>query len=545
MRATNGVGSTGLATLMLLTLGLSGCFGVGAGSFDPVEDYEPTGNTVRLRATVLDLLDTEVYPGLKVNFWAFCFQAQDPADQYSVDAVEYFSNPTQDVADPNWQGKCSVPGPTIRVQQGDMVEVQFENNHAHHHTIHWHGQYVPWEHDGVPGSTQDSVGPGKTFVYEFEAKRAGTLWYHCHVDTQMHVMQGLYGVFIIEPQDKTFEPKDIDREQVLVYSTLRREHMENTPARQANPHIDHQGLGGCGETGQPGCQNPAMDITADTFLLNGVSFPNTLSHNDGLITIEPGERVRLRILNAGTTFETLHPHGHDFEITHTDGNPIPPGARVFKDSVPIGPGERLDVVLEGREGNAGIWVMHTHVVNHVTNDGQYPGGALTKIVYPEYLDDLHPFRSELPGGQDYIEPVKFPSDRVNGTKFGLGTSASVSEQWTFEVPMACATKTMKVIMEVDSPPAVQAGNDITIELWHPNGDKWQTFDIGDKRYMEWTYTYDPAVKMPLQTGTYEIRVLGRAVDAVAALGVVLDHYDDHEEHKAVRSPCGVVKNGPQ
>ena len=196
-RAVPGKALLGASLLLFVTL--SGCFGFSSeNDFEPGEDYKPTGKTIKLRSTVLDLLDKPVYPGLNVNAWAFCFKALDPEDQYSVDAVEYFPDQVVDVANPEWQGTCSMPGPTIRVNQGDKVIVQFENNHVHHHTIHWHGQYVPNHSDGVPGSTQDSVAPGDTFTYEFEAKRAGTLWYHCHVDTQLHVMQGLYDMFIVE-----------------------------------------------------------------------------------------------------------------------------------------------------------------------------------------------------------------------------------------------------------------------------------------------------------------------------------------------------------
>ena len=539
-------GKAVLGASLLLFVTLSGCFGFtsGGNDFEPGEDYKPTGKTVKLRSTVLDLLDKPVYPGLNVNAWAFCFKAMDPNDQYSVDAVEYFPDQVVDVANPEWQGTCSMPGPTIRVNQGDKVIVQFENNHVHHHTIHWHGQYVPNHSDGVPGSTQDSVAPGDTFTYEFEAKRAGTLWYHCHVDTQLHVMQGLFGVFIVEPQDKSQEPKDIDREQVLVLSTLRRELMENTPARQENPHVDHQHLGSCGETGPPGCQNPSLDITADTFMINGVSFPYTLSQMGGLVEIEPGERLRLRVLNAGTTFETLHPHGHDFEVTHTDGNPVPESARVFKDTVPIGPGERLDLVIEGREDNEGIWVFHTHVVNHVTNDGQYPGGSLTKIIYPGYEDDLAPFKAELPGGLAYIPPLEFPDDVNMVTKRGLGTSLEVDESWEIPLELPCAVKSARFSVAVDSPgTAQQLLNDLQLVLRDANGDAFETLDVADTRYAEWTYTYAAGTAPPFKAGPYTAHLTGQAVDAVAEMNWVLDYIDDATEHNEAGSPCGADGHG--
>lgn len=537
---------------MLATIGLSGCFGFNGGTdFVPGEGFEPTGRTIHLEATVLDLLDTEVYPGLNVNFWAFCFRPKDPNHQPSVDAIEYFEDSTADVADASWQGTCSVPGPTLRVQQGDLVKVDFINNHVHHHTIHWHGQHVPWESDGVPGSTQDSVQAGELFPYEFIAKRAGTLWYHCHVDTQLHVMQGLYGVIIVEPQDQSMEPKDIDRDQVLVISTLRRELMENTPARQDNPHIDHQHLGGCGETGQPGCQNPPVDVDPDTFMINGQSFPNTLSHQDGLVELAPDERVRLRILNAGFTFETLHPHGHDLLITHVDGNPVPPDARVWKDSVEIGPGQRVDVVIEGREGNEGVWVFHTHVTSHVTNDGMYPGGMLTKIVYPEYLDDMSPFAGELPGGLPYIPPIDFPDDVLDTTKFARQTAQNAEGTWSFDVPKPCAIKSFVFSVDVEQTGGavgplggMNPGNALQVRINDPSGNEFQTIDVGDSAYGEYRFrTEDTNATNPFKQGEYNVDLSGPIVESSVKLDLWIDHIDDAQEHKEFGVPCGTDGHG--
>src|SRR5919112_1615255 len=101
----------------------------------------------------------------------------------------------------------SETGRTLRVHQGDRIKVEFSHSHFHPHTIHWHGQFVPWESDGAPGVTQDAVESGGAITYDFIASRAGTLWYHCHVDTQLHVMQGLYGMIIVEPQDTEYEPE--------------------------------------------------------------------------------------------------------------------------------------------------------------------------------------------------------------------------------------------------------------------------------------------------------------------------------------------------
>jgi FtsP/CotA-like multicopper oxidase with cupredoxin domain len=90
------------------------------------------------------------------------------------------------------------PGPEIRVPEGDWVKVNFTNQTAELHTIHWHGIQVPNEMDGVPNGTQWGVGPGQTFQYLFRAQPAGTHFYHCHNMTTLHVQAGMFGALIIE-----------------------------------------------------------------------------------------------------------------------------------------------------------------------------------------------------------------------------------------------------------------------------------------------------------------------------------------------------------
>src|SRR5207244_4171804 len=111
-------------------------------------------------------------PGLKANLWAFCAEPVDPSDQYSAAAVEAFTPLPGDAPhlSPDLRGKCSVPGPTLRVHQGDRVIVEFAHSHFHPHTIHWHGQYVPNDMDGVPGETQAAVPSGGSITYDFIAK---------------------------------------------------------------------------------------------------------------------------------------------------------------------------------------------------------------------------------------------------------------------------------------------------------------------------------------------------------------------------------------
>ncbi len=531
-----------LAALTLLAVPLAGCFGGSGFNFEPGAGFTETGRTVHLRMWVEDLVDVPVYPGFNANLWAFCAEAKDPNDAYSAAAVELREqdgtviDSAGNIRDAS-EGKCSVPGPQLRVKQGDRVIVDFENNHFHPHTIHWHGQFVPWESDGVPGSTQDSVAAGGSFRYDFIAKRAGTLWYHCHVDTQFHVMQGLYGVIIVEPQETEWEPKDIDNEYTLVYSNLIRDLVETVPlaeGEEIDPHKDHKHGASCGASGIQGCQNPPIEAEPDVFLLNGHSFPNTVKRDDTLIQLEPGERVRLRILNAGPfTIETLHPHGHDLLVTHKDGNPLPPGSRYWVDTLTIGPGERYDVLLEGHTGREGIWVFHSHITSHVTNDGMYPGGGLTKIIYPGFEDDMAPFASgaELPGGLPYKAPLVIPADLFNSTTLSYSGTNVVSglqaeDQWAFDVALPCAARSASVMVRLDPGNAVTAAaSNVAIQVLNPDGSLAGTLNA-DGTSLQQTLTI-PGLN--LTAGEYQLALTGQVVDANVELSVFVDYFESEDQ----------------
>ena len=96
------------------------------------------------------------------------------------------------------------PGPELRVQQGDLVEVELTNADVEQGvTIHWHGVDVPNAEDGVAGVTQDAVLPGERHVYRFRAEQVGTFWYHTHQVSSEEVRRGLFGAFVIEPRERT------------------------------------------------------------------------------------------------------------------------------------------------------------------------------------------------------------------------------------------------------------------------------------------------------------------------------------------------------
>ena len=116
-----------------------------------------------------------------------------------------------------WAYNDKVPGPEIRVRQGDRLRVSVENRLDEETTVHWHGLRVPNAMDGVPHLTQKPVAPGKTFLYEFDVPDAGTYWYHPHQRSFEQVGRGLYGPLLVEER----EPIEVDRDVTWVLDDWR------------------------------------------------------------------------------------------------------------------------------------------------------------------------------------------------------------------------------------------------------------------------------------------------------------------------------------
>lgn len=524
--------------LALTAASLSGCFGEGDSAFAPGSKYKETGRTVHLKATVVDLPGQDIYPGFKANLWAYCFAPVDPTDAYSAAAVEPRTPLAGDVIPPGWEpGQCGVPGPNLRVHQGDRVKVEFSHSHFHPHTIHWHGQFVPFESDGVPGGTQDTVSSGGSFTYDFIAKKAGTLWYHCHVDTQLHVMQGLYGVIIVEPQDDSWEPKDLDKEYSIVISSMRRDIVEAIPGTGLHSHPP-----GCA-SGFVGCENPPAKVQPDVFLFNGHSLPYTLDDAATMIHLKEGERIRLRMVNAGTTVEEMHPHGHDMQVIAKDGNPIRPEDRLWVDTLIIGPGERYDVLLEGQ--NPGVWAFHTHMTDHETNCWKAPGGMHTMILYEGYEDKMGAFKGEALATCPYGSQLQLPGDFTNHSFSGLGgsgpsglplpsqvTGTSVNLAWSWPVELPCAVRRLDFQASLATTTAGAPLTSLQVEIKDQTGAQAAQLALDPSQpHGNYTLEAEGLRNLPAAPGNYTALVSGDAYEASLDLNVVVDYYESFEQTK--------------
>jgi len=255
-----------------------------------------------------------------------------------------------------WAYDGQVPGPLLRVREGDEVELTLTNNTTLNHTIHWHGFYQTgsWQSDGVPDITQKAVEPGESFTYRFIADKKGSLWYHCHVNVAEHVgTRGMWGAFIVDPLEPTPLEQSVSKDAVLMFSGW-------------NPDVAKV----YGEGGHP-------DESISYFSINGKSFPNTQP-----LRVKEGDVLRLRLF-AATIPVAFHLHGHDVLVTHKDGLPL--DTPVAMDVLPMQPGERYDVIVE--MNNPGRWIAHDHHEHHTTNNGKMPGGAVMVLEYENIPSD--------------------------------------------------------------------------------------------------------------------------------------------------------------
>ena len=118
---------------------------------------------------------------------------------------------------PLWGFDGSVPGPVLRVAQGERLARRFINELPQPSTIHWHGIRIANAMDGVPDLTQPPVPPGGDFLYDFVAPDAGTYWYHPHQRTWEQMARGLYGALIVEEP----MPPQVDRDEILLIDDWR------------------------------------------------------------------------------------------------------------------------------------------------------------------------------------------------------------------------------------------------------------------------------------------------------------------------------------
>ena len=234
-----------------------------------------------------------------------------------------------------WGYNGQSPGPTIEVVEGDRVRLFVTNKLPEATSIHWHGQRLPNGMDGVVGLNQRAIPVGKTYVYEFVARRPGTFMYHPHADEMVQMAMGMMGFWVTHPRDKHPAINEVDRDFCFLLNAY---------------DID------------PGSVVPKINTMTDFNLwtFNSRAFPGIDSMN-----VRHNDRVRIRVGNLTMTNHPVHIHGHEFEVTGTDGGPTPPGSRWPEVTVDIAVGQMRQMEFIADE--EGDWAFHCHKSHHTMN----------------------------------------------------------------------------------------------------------------------------------------------------------------------------------
>jgi FtsP/CotA-like multicopper oxidase with cupredoxin domain len=233
--------------------------------------------------------------------------------EYDIHAVDREVEIAPGVFFPAWTYNGQVPGPTIRATEGDRIRVNFVNQGAHPHTIHFHG----WHHPSMDGALQEhQVMSGQKFVYEFDADPFGLHLYHCHAaPLKRHIHKGLYGVFIIDPK----EPRPPANELIMMMNAF-------------DTNFDAEN------------EVYAVNTVANHFMADP-------------IRVKVGELVRIYLVNV-TEFDlvnSLHLHGMFFDVFRTGTSKT---TSEVTDNLMLCQGERA--ILETRFRYPGDFMFHAH-----------------------------------------------------------------------------------------------------------------------------------------------------------------------------------------
>jgi len=149
-------------------------------------------------------------PVVTLNGWSLPWRMKNGVKEFHLVAEPVRREIAPGMVANLWGYNGQSPGPTIEVVEGDRVRIFVTNRLPEKTSVHWHGQRLPNGMDGVSGLTQPAIDPGKTFMYEFVARRAGTFMYHPHADEMLQMAMGLMGSWVTHPKDPKFMAVDRD-----------------------------------------------------------------------------------------------------------------------------------------------------------------------------------------------------------------------------------------------------------------------------------------------------------------------------------------------
>ena len=290
----------------------------------------------------------------------------------------------------------SMPGPLIRLREGQRAQINVTNGLKKDTSIHWHGIILPENMDGVPGVSFPGIKPGETYNYEFDVSQNGTYWYHSHSGFQEQI--GNLGPLVIEPADGDI---GADREHVILLSdwTFEDPHQLYRNLKLSEGYYNYQqrtifdtfedikkqGLAETWE--QRGMWNrmrmssrDILDVTASTYtyLMNGSD-----SASNWTALYKPGEKVRLRIINgSAVSFFDFRIPGLEMIVIAADGQPVKP---VVVDEFRIGVAETYDVIIQPKDSRP-----YTFFAESMDRSGYVRGTLATEMGQQAEVPTLRP-----------------------------------------------------------------------------------------------------------------------------------------------------------
>jgi FtsP/CotA-like multicopper oxidase with cupredoxin domain len=264
------------------------------------------------------------------------------------------------------------PGPTLRVVEGDTVEVTVVNRLSMAATIHWHGVPVPFLMDGAGMISQAAIGPDQSFVYRFTAPQAGTYMYHSHLNDLE--LLSVAGMLVVEAQASGREPRYASDIPIFI-SSIEWEQARNVEAQAvlANSMMMSSMASNPNADPKPG-MGDAMDRMdmVEYWCFNGKTFPATKP-----IAVKTGDLVRVRFANLTNMAHPIHLHGHWFRLIAQDGSPLERPS--IMNTVPVHPGQTIDI--DFLANNPGVWPFHCHIVSHMVDNHDVMSGLMTVVQY--------------------------------------------------------------------------------------------------------------------------------------------------------------------
>lgn len=293
-------------------------------------------------------------PVVTLNGWSLPWRMNNGVKEFHLVAEPVVREIAPGMKAHLWGYNGQSPGPTIEVVEGDRVRIFVTNRLPEVTSVHWHGQPVPNGMDGVSGLTQPAISPGKTFVYEFEAKRAGSFMYHPHADEMTQMAMGLMGSWVTHHKNPKFMP--VDRDFIFLLNAYDIE---------------------------PGSYTPKINtmLNFNLWTWNSRAFPGIAP-----LVVRKNDRVRIRVGNLTMTNHPIHLHGHEFQVTGTDGGWIPPTARWSEVTTDIGVGQMR--AIEFVANNPGDWAFHCHKSHHTMNAMGHQVPTLLGIQQGDLVDKI-------------------------------------------------------------------------------------------------------------------------------------------------------------